>query len=64
MNWAVVLLVVSALALIIAAYFYAWVKKLPSAGGKLDSVGQLISLFARSRSCAGNTGFWVSLRVW
>ncbi len=42
MNWAVVLLVVSALALIIAAYFYAWVKKLPSAGGKLDSVGQLI----------------------
>ena len=42
MNWAVVLLVVSALALIIAACFYAWVKKLPSAGGKLDSVGQLI----------------------
>lgn len=42
MNWAVVLLVVSALALIIAVYFYAWVKKLPSAGGKLDSVGQLI----------------------
>lgn len=42
MNWAVVSLVVSALALVVAAYFYAWVKKLPSAGGKLDSVGGLI----------------------
>ena len=42
MNWAVIALVVAALALIVAAYFYRWVKNLPSANKKLDDIGALI----------------------
>lgn len=42
MNWAIVSLIVSALALGVAAYFYIWVSKLPTAEGKLSGIGKLI----------------------
>ncbi len=42
MVWAIVSLVVSAAALVVAAYFYKWVKALPSANEKLDQIGKLI----------------------
>ncbi len=42
MNWAVIALAVSALALIVAAFFYRWVKNLPTAEGKLEGIGTLI----------------------
>ncbi len=42
MNWAIASLAVSAVAMIVAAIFYAWVKKLPTAEGKLGGIGQLI----------------------
>ena len=42
MLWIIVSIVISALALIVAAYFYHWVKALPSANQTLDSLGLLI----------------------
>jgi len=42
MFWAIISIVVSVAALAVAWYFYAWVKKLPSANQKLDDLGLLI----------------------
>lgn len=42
MFWMIVSIVISVLALGVAAYFYMWVKKLPSANKKLDNLGLLI----------------------
>ncbi len=40
--WLIVSIVVSLAAFAVAAYFYAWVKKLPSANEKIDQIGLLI----------------------
>ncbi|MDD4796235.1 MAG: sodium-translocating pyrophosphatase [Eubacteriales bacterium] len=40
--WVYVALGISALSYVVAAYFYQWVKKLPTANSKLDEVGSLI----------------------
>lgn len=42
MLWAILSLVVSAIGIGVAAYFYKWVKALPVAEGNLDSIGSLI----------------------
>ncbi|MEA4929344.1 MAG: sodium-translocating pyrophosphatase [Candidatus Limiplasma sp.] len=42
MFWVIVSIVVSFIAFAVAAYFYRWVKALPSANAKLDQLGQLI----------------------
>ncbi|HNW87141.1 MAG TPA: sodium-translocating pyrophosphatase [Candidatus Limiplasma sp.] len=42
MFWAIASIVVSVAALVVAAYFYNWVKALPSANEKLDQIGKLI----------------------
>lgn len=42
MTWSIVALVVSVLALCVAAYFYRWVKNLPTEEGKLEDIGALI----------------------
>ncbi len=42
MVWAIVSLAVSVAALAVAAYFYQWVKKLPSANPQMDRIGKLI----------------------
>lgn len=42
MTWTVVSLVVSILAVLVAAYFFRWVKNLPVAGEKITHIGQLI----------------------
>ncbi len=42
MLWTILSLVVSALAIGVAAYFYKWVQALPVAEGKINEVGQLI----------------------
>ena len=40
--WAIVAVVVSLLSFGVAAYFYLWVKKLPTANEKLEQVGKLV----------------------
>lgn len=42
MNWAVISIFISFLAFGVAAYFYHWVAKLPTANDKVKKVGQLI----------------------
>jgi K(+)-stimulated pyrophosphate-energized sodium pump len=42
MLWAIISIVVSVAAFVVAGYFYSWVKKLPSANQKLDDLGLLI----------------------
>lgn len=42
MNWALFAILISALAFIVAGYFYRWVSKLPVAEGPLRHVGMLI----------------------
>ncbi|HHY81311.1 MAG TPA: sodium-translocating pyrophosphatase [Clostridiales bacterium] len=42
MLWTVISLVVSALAIGVAAYFYKWVQNLPVAEGNISQIGQLI----------------------
>ena len=41
MNWAVISIAVGVLALLVAAYFYQWVKKLPS-DERSENIGKLI----------------------
>ena len=40
--WPVITVVISLLSFVVAAYFYNWVKKLPSANARLDEVGLLV----------------------
>ncbi len=40
--WLIISIVVSLAAFAVAAYFYVWVKKLPSANDKIDQIGLLI----------------------
>jgi K(+)-stimulated pyrophosphate-energized sodium pump len=42
MLWAIVAIVVSIAALGVAAYFYRWVKALPTANSEVDRIGGLI----------------------
>ncbi len=42
MVWTIGSIVVSMAALAVAAFFYRWVKALPSANAKLDEIGKLI----------------------
>ena len=42
MNWAVISIFISFLAFGVAAYFYNWVAKLPTANDKVKKVGELI----------------------
>ena len=42
MNWAVIAIFISCLAFAVAAYFYYWVSKQPTANDKLKKVGGLI----------------------
>ncbi len=42
MDWVIISIVVSVVALALAAYFYMWVSKQPGATGKLEKVGRLI----------------------
>ena len=42
MLWAMVSIVVSLAALAVAAYFYRWVKSLPTAGAEIERIGTLI----------------------
>lgn len=42
MIWTYVSLIVAAIAIAVAAYFYKWVEKLPVAEGKIAGIGQLI----------------------
>jgi K(+)-stimulated pyrophosphate-energized sodium pump len=42
MTWAIVSLVVSVLAVLVAAYFFRWVQNLPVAGERIVQIGQLI----------------------
>ena len=42
MVWAIISIIISIIAIGVAAYFYNWVKQLPTAEGNLASVGQLI----------------------
>ena len=42
MFWAIVSIIVSFVAFGVAAYFYNWVKKLPTAPGPLEGIGKLI----------------------
>ena len=42
MDWVIISVIVSVLALGVAAFFYMWVSKLEGASGKLDKVGTLI----------------------
>ena len=42
MFWVYAALAVSLVSFFVAAYFYNWVKKLPTANPKLDEVGALI----------------------
>ncbi len=42
MVWPIFSIIVSVLAFIVAAYFYRWVKALPSAHGNINEIGELI----------------------
>lgn len=42
MNWAIISILVSVLAFVVAGYFYSWVSKQPTANDKIKKVGGLI----------------------